>query len=78
MSAVDFHSVDMDDEDLNQTGKRFGYTNWLQPIISANDQNESTSDAQEHTPSPPPAPRRRGRGRPPVTKPRNESAIEVP
>jgi hypothetical protein len=63
----------MGDKDADhQTGKRFGYGLWLQPIINANDQ----SDAASGETSPPP-PQRRGRGRPPINKPRSDSAIEV-
>jgi hypothetical protein len=58
--------------------RKFGYGNWLQPIINANDRSESaTCNARDASSSPIPAVQRRGRGRPPVARPRNDSAIEV-
>jgi hypothetical protein len=58
--------------------RKFGYGNWLQPIINANDRSEAaTNNAGDTSFSSHPAAQRRGRGRPPIAKPRNESAIEV-
>ncbi|CAO2652176.1 Nn.00g004590.m01.CDS01 [Neocucurbitaria sp. VM-36] len=75
MSLNDRPSTDISDNETVQTGKRFGYGNWLQPIINANDQSSSETAAQiQHIQTP--ASTRRGRGRPRVTKTRNESAIE--
>ena len=76
MSPNDPPYASISDDEILQTGKRFGYGTWLQPIINANDQSSSDTVAQSqlsHTP----APTRRGRGRPRVTKLGNESAIEV-
>ncbi|KAH7065655.1 hypothetical protein BKA63DRAFT_161582 [Paraphoma chrysanthemicola] len=68
------------DDEIVRTGKSFGYGNWLQPIINANDfAGERSEEAPRVVPLesvPPSAPPRRGRGRPRVTKPRDESAIE--
>ncbi|KAF2027159.1 hypothetical protein EK21DRAFT_115054 [Setomelanomma holmii] len=68
------------DDEIVQTGKAFGYGNWLQPIINANDATgQVTDEASKVTPleSPSaPVPARRGRGRPRVARPRDESAIE--
>jgi hypothetical protein len=70
--------ADLRDDDIVQVGKRFGYGNWLQPIINANDQCRTEThvpmDDQVETTQPS---RRRGRGRPRVTKLRDESAVEV-
>jgi hypothetical protein len=73
----------MDDHNFDdvRTGKKFGYGHWLQPIIMANDETTSEREGEaeqedgrgERHVNPP----RRGRGRPRVTKPRNESAVEV-
>lgn len=65
-------------DEVVQPSRKFGYGNWLQPIINANDRSESaTGDAGDASSSSPPTAHRRGRGRPPVAKPRNDSAIEV-
>jgi hypothetical protein len=76
----------MDDHNFDdvRTGKKFGYGHWLQPIIMANDETTPVTaeredeaeqeDAREARHVDPP---RRGRGRPRVSKPRNESAVEV-
>lgn len=59
-------------------GSNFGYGNWLQPIINANDRADDTStNSPSQLSPPPPLPQRRGRGRPPVARPRDSSAIEV-
>lgn len=70
----------MDDAEIIQTGKRFAYGHWLQPIINANDegsaeatiQSRDTVESQQRLHS-----QRRGRGRPRVTNLRDTSAIEV-
>lgn len=66
----------MSDEEIVQTGKRFGYGNWLQPIINANETAEVASEAPTMTPVSEPC-GRRGRGRPRVNKTRDQSAAEV-
>jgi hypothetical protein len=76
MSAADRTLVESSNVAVVQPGRRFGYGAWLQPIITANDRSDTVSEDQGELPSPPP-PQRRGRGRPPVKKPRNDSAIEV-
>jgi len=63
----------------HRTGKKFGYGHWLQPMINSNDgptANEEEQAIAGET-SRDPASARRGRGRPRVTKPRNDSAVEV-
>lgn len=72
----------MSDETIGQTGKRFGYGNWLQPIINANDRSDAqvagdsvrVDELEQRASTSPP---RRGRGRPRVTNLRDASAIEV-
>tara|TARA_R110002003_G_scaffold1193_1_gene22736 strand:- start:8766 stop:9275 length:510 start_codon:yes stop_codon:yes gene_type:complete len=81
MNSIRPPFLDGSDDEIVQTGKRFGYGNWLQPIINAND---AAGDRSEQAPTvvplattPPHVPARRGRGRPRVTRPRDESAVEV-
>jgi hypothetical protein len=76
MRAMDYTPTETVNEDAVQPGRRFGYGLWLQPIINANDRSETVTPDQD-APSSPPRPQRRGRGRPPVKRPRNDSAIEV-
>jgi hypothetical protein len=75
MSALEYTPTGTVDQDV-RPGRRFGYGFWLQPIINANDRSETVAQDQTEPPSPPP-PQRRGRGRPPVKRPRDDSAIEV-
>ncbi|KAF2820475.1 hypothetical protein CC86DRAFT_386963 [Ophiobolus disseminans] len=71
MAAHDFND--------HRTGRKFGYGNWLQPIINANDTPMPDSEEPETTAleaTRDTTPPRRGRGRPRMSKPRNESAVE--
>jgi hypothetical protein len=60
-------------EDVVRPGGGFGYGLW--PIIDRSDNISEDQDAGKSLSPPPPL--RRGRGRPPVKKPRDDSAIEV-
>ena len=77
-NAADSFPTERDFED-HRTGKKFGYGHWLQPMINSNDgptPNEEEQAIAVET-SRDPASARRCRGRPRVTKPRNDSAVEV-
>jgi hypothetical protein len=76
MSATNRTTTEIPNADVVPPRGRFGYGAWLQPMINANDRSDTVSGDQGELPSPP-LPQRRGRGRPPVKKPRNDSAIEV-
>ncbi|KAH7356282.1 hypothetical protein BKA66DRAFT_473545 [Pyrenochaeta sp. MPI-SDFR-AT-0127] len=75
MPSNDLPFADVSDSEIIQTGKRFGYGSWLQPIITANDQTGSKAAAETQN-MPAHVSARRGRGRPRVTKLRDGSAAE--
>ncbi|KAF1937937.1 hypothetical protein EJ02DRAFT_437485 [Clathrospora elynae] len=75
MASNDASYAGMSDNEVVRPGRNFGYGNWLQSIIKANDQSGS-STAIENQSVNVHASTRRGRGRPRLTKPGDKSAIE--
>lgn len=77
MESTPPDNAEQRDAELVQAGTRFGYGYWLQPIVNSNNMDHQSGAENVSLDIGESALPRRGRGRPRVSKPRDESAIEV-